>query len=101
MKSWTPRLLGNVSDNALLIKLGPSSESRVRACPGLFAPIGSVGFRQVPSGSGLLINRRPTFRFAHSHSPKVSEYMQSPDFDLDGSHINSSRLIRGRNVPYQ
>ena len=38
MKSWTPRLLGNVSDNALLIKLGPSSESRVRACPGLSAP---------------------------------------------------------------
>ena len=38
MKSWTPRLLGNVSDNALLIKLGSSSESRVRACPGLSAP---------------------------------------------------------------
>ena len=34
-KSWTPRLLTGISDNALPIKLGPSSGNRVRACPGL------------------------------------------------------------------
>ena len=34
-KSWTPRLFAKVSDSDPLTKLGLSSESRVRACPGL------------------------------------------------------------------
>ena len=37
-KSWTPRLLANISDNALHGDLGSPSEYRVRACPGLFVP---------------------------------------------------------------
>ena len=34
-KSWTPRLLAKISDKTLYTDLGPPSESRARACPGL------------------------------------------------------------------
>ena len=37
-KSWTPRLLAKISDDAPLPKFGQSSESRVRNCPGLLVP---------------------------------------------------------------
>ena len=42
-KSWTPRLLAKDSDSDPLTKLGLSSESRVRACPGLLVPTSVVG----------------------------------------------------------